>query len=92
MGSEKKSAAETYADYQNDIGVLLDCIKMELERHAKRAAAEPEDWGFPGDLGTVRFHLKHVLEPFLFGTAGFTEGEISEFIEGHLAEMRASRK
>ena len=41
----EQTAAERYADHKNDIAALMDCIQMELEEHANRAAEKPKDWG-----------------------------------------------
>lgn len=60
MTNAKKApttAAETYAAKHVDIARLIDVLQMELAKDAERAAAAPNDWGFPGNLGRVRRDL-----------------------------------
>jgi hypothetical protein len=83
-----QTAAERYADNQKDIAVLMDCIQMELETHAERAAEKPKDWGPTGDLTSLREELKNILTRFMIGRAGDTEVETARLIEDHLEEMR----
>jgi hypothetical protein len=84
----KQTAAERYADHQQDIGVLLDLVAEELRVHAERAAEDPKDWGYAGDLGRVRETLKGLLESLLIGRYEWSETEASRFIEDHLENMR----
>ena len=51
------TAAETYAARRNDIARLMDVLQMELDKHAEGATADPRNWGFAGNLGTVRSDL-----------------------------------
>jgi hypothetical protein len=83
-----QTAAERYADNQKDIAILMDCIQMELEVHAERASQEPKNWGFIGDLSSVREEMKNILTRFMIGHTGETEVETSRTIEDHLEEMR----
>ena len=55
--AKRQTAAEAYEANRHDIILLVDLLKAELDRHAKRAAAEPRNWGFAGDLGSVRRRL-----------------------------------
>jgi len=89
MGSEKKTAHETYRERKNDIAVLLDLIGQELLRDSGEEAKDPDDWGRAGDLGHVCATLKEVLV-FLMGSE--CEEASFEMIEEHLEEMRSSRK
>ena len=41
--------------------MLIDLLKAELGHHAERAAAAPRNWGFAGDLGSVRRRIIEVL-------------------------------
>ena len=86
----KQSAAERYADLQADIGALLDLIAEEARVHAERAAKEPRNWGYVGDVGHIRESLKGVLASLLIGRYEWSEIETSRFIEDHLEEMRES--
>jgi hypothetical protein len=47
-------AFQVYARRAADIARLNDVLQMELEAHGQRAAADPGNWGFAGDLATVR--------------------------------------
>ena len=84
----KQTAAERYAENQKDIAVLIDLIGEELRVHAQEAAKEPKDWGYPGDLGSVREGMKRILESLLIGRYDWSETEASRFIEDHLEDMR----
>jgi hypothetical protein len=84
----KQTAAQRYADHQNDIGVLLDLIGEEMRVHAETAAKKPKDWGFAGDLGRVRESLKDILHSCIIGRHSWSETEASRFIEDHIEEMR----
>jgi hypothetical protein len=47
-------AFQVYARRAADIARLNDVLQMELDAHAARASADPGNWGFAGDLATVR--------------------------------------
>ncbi|MBX3387689.1 MAG: hypothetical protein KF768_14060 [Phycisphaeraceae bacterium] len=53
--------ADCYAARRNDIARLLDVLAMELDRHDEKAAAEPGNWGFAGNLGKVREDLINLV-------------------------------
>jgi hypothetical protein len=59
--ANRQTAAEAYESNRRDIILLVDLLKAELDRHAERAAAKPRDWGFAGDLGSVRRRIMEVL-------------------------------
>ena len=80
MSSEKQTAAETYANRAQDIAAMLGWLADELEVHAERSKAEPENWGFAGELGHAR---QKVMEILVF-LSGFDEEQIEE----SLAELR----
>jgi len=81
----KETAAEAYAKLQDDNAALLDLIGQELGAHKEQAAADPKNWGLPGDLSFVREKLTQVLT-FLMNADD--EAEAERRIEAHLAEMR----
>ena len=81
MATTKKTAAETYAKHAADISALLDWIGDELDVHEERAAKEPGNWGFPGDLGHVRAKLRETL--------AFLSGVEERVIDEELEELRA---
>lgn len=73
------TAQQTYASRSNDIARLLDVLQMELQTHAERAAAQPANWGFAGDLGKVRSDLIDAVE---FITNGrMTRPDIERFLD-----------
>jgi len=84
----EQTAAQRYADHRRDVAVLMDCIQMELDHHAARAAEKPDDWGYAGDLGRVRESMKDILRSLLIGRYEWSETEASCFIEDHLESMR----
>jgi hypothetical protein len=71
---EVQSAAEAYRAYRNDISAMVDWLQMALDAHAERAAAQPANWGFAGDLAEVRKRVREVLSL----VSGHTEAEIEE--------------
>jgi len=83
--ARKETAAEAYAKIRDDNAALLDLIGQELSVHKEQAAADPKNWGLPGDLSFVREKLTQVLT-FLMNTDD--EAEAERLIEEHLAEMR----
>ena len=87
----KQTAAERYADQRKDIAVLMDCIQMELDEHAKRAAEKPTDWGYVGDMGRIRESMREILQTLLIGRHGWTEIETARFVADHLEAMRDDR-
>ena len=84
----KQTAAERYADQRRDTALLMDCIQMELDAHADRAAAEPRNWGYVGDMGRVRQAMKEVLQTLLIGSHDWSETEATRFVTDHLEAMR----
>jgi len=80
MSSERPTAADTYANRAEDIAAILAWLTDELEIHAERAKARPENWCFAEDLGHVRKNIKETL--------AFLSGSSEEQIEEALAELR----
>ena len=80
MSTEKQTAAETYTRRAQDIAAMLGWLTGELEVHADRSKAKPENWGFAGELGHVRQKTKEIL--------AFLSGFDEEQIEESLAELR----
>ena len=56
-----QTAAACYAERHAECQDLLRRIASCLEQHKKDQAAEPADWGYPGDLGRVTEELAYVL-------------------------------
>ncbi len=57
----KQTAAACYAERHAEAQDLLKRIARRLEQHKKDQAAEPTNWGYPGDLGRVTEELAYVL-------------------------------
>jgi hypothetical protein len=74
--AKRETAAEAYESNQHDIILLVDLLKAELDRHAERAAAEPRNWGFAGDLGSVRRRIMEVLASL----SGRSEASIEDIL------------
>ena len=72
--AKRQTAAEAYETNRHDIILLVDLLKAELDRHAERAAAEPRNWSFAGDLGSVRRRIIEVLASL----SGRTEASIED--------------
>lgn len=72
----KRTAAETYAARRADVARLLDVLEQELGKYDQRAAARPNDWGFPGTLDYVRSTLIDLVE----GLSGVERSEIERFL------------
>ena len=87
----KQTAAERYTDQRGDIAVLMDCVQMEIDAHAERAAANPDDWGYVGDMGRIRESMREILQTLLIGRHGWTEIETARFVADHLEAMRDDR-
>ena len=56
-----QTAASCYAERHAECQDLLKRIAQQLAQHQQEQAAEPADWGFPGDLGHVSEELAYVL-------------------------------
>lgn len=83
-----QTAAEMYAERQKDIGALMDLIGQEMKAHAEKAAKDPKNWGYAGDLGRIREVMKEALMSLLLDR--FVSEKLAEkFIEEHLDEMRS---
>jgi hypothetical protein len=70
------TAVEAYAKHRDDIARLLDVLQMELDTHAKKAKAEPTNWGLTGDLSNVRSGLVDLVT-FM---SGMDADEVEEFL------------
>lgn len=51
------TAADAYRQRRQAVDALLDELRGKLDTHAQRAAADPQNWGYAGDLG----HAEEVL-------------------------------
>ena len=51
------TAADAYQQRRQAVDALLEELRGKLDAHAQRAAADPANWGYAGDLG----HVEEVL-------------------------------
>lgn len=51
------SAAQLYVELQQDIERAIEIIRTGMRIHESRFQRTPNDYGFPGDLTTVRSYL-----------------------------------
>ena len=57
----KATAAQHYQAKANGIRMYLFQLNEALEDHAEKQAANPENWGYPGDLGRVCKQLADIV-------------------------------
>jgi protein-arginine kinase activator protein McsA len=60
--SRKHTAAEAYAATDADIDSMIQRLQAARQAHAQRAAQQPGNWGFAGDLQGLRESLQRALE------------------------------
>ena len=59
------TAAQTeYALRQANSQRLLAAIDKALKAHAIKAAGDPRNWGYAGDIGAAEIRLQEVLDAF----------------------------
>jgi len=51
------TAADAYRQRRQAVDALLDELRKKIDIHAQRAAVDPSNWGYAGDLG----HVEEVL-------------------------------
>lgn len=54
------TAAEDYHQRRASIEALLGELRGKLEDHGQRAAADPQNWGYSGDLGHIVEKLREI--------------------------------
>ena len=57
----EKNAQAAYSAHQSNIETLIKALRHELTLHEKRAAQQPKNWGFAGDLGGVQGRLEEIV-------------------------------
>lgn len=60
----KTLAQQEYSHRQARVKALLASIGAAVEAHATKAAGQPDNWGFAGDIGSVECALQELLEGF----------------------------
>jgi hypothetical protein len=54
------NAAETYAQRLVEVRDLIRRLEGQLAIHERRAAAQPGNWGFAGDLGHIAERIREI--------------------------------
>lgn len=62
QAAAKQTAADKYAELQELIATRLEQLKQDLEKHQARHAADPKNWGYPGDLQHINSLLRQANE------------------------------
>lgn len=57
----ERSAAGAYKARQANISILIAALIDGLDAHAKRAAAQPRDYGYAGDLSNAQRRLEEMV-------------------------------
>lgn len=78
------TAAAQYEQRRRDLAILLDCIEMELDAHARRAAEDAANWGYAGDLGYITERVRETLQTFLVWRHDVDESVAAEMVDEHL--------
>ena len=55
------SATQAYRQRVETIRVLLRLMEEALSKHEVKQAADPKNWGYPGDLTEVMVHMREAL-------------------------------
>lgn len=58
------AAQAEYQARQERIQTLMQQLEISLEDHRNKAAGQPQNWGYPGDLGRVESGLQELVEFF----------------------------
>ena len=58
------SAQAQYKAHQGSIQALAQQLQAKLATHAAKAATQPLNWGFAGDLGFAEDRLRELVDFF----------------------------
>ena len=58
------TAIAQYKERQTSIQELIKRLEDQLAAHGTKANADPQNWGYSGDLGRVEGGLKELVEFF----------------------------
>ena len=81
-----ETAAQAYERKTREIAAMIEFLKSEMEVHAKRAARDPRNWGFAGDLDAIRQNVKQTL---VFAMGARDEEVAGKMIEDAVADALA---
>jgi hypothetical protein len=57
----QEDAPTAYRRLKRDVETMLDLLAADVAAHGTRAAADPRNWGYAGDLGEIRSRLMTCL-------------------------------
>lgn len=61
MPHSTQNAAAAYASRKAEVDGLIADLQRHLITHGEKAASDPRNWGYPGDLGMIASLLKQTL-------------------------------
>ncbi len=82
----RETAAATYQIRRREIEAMIGFLQSQLDAHAERAARDPRNWGFPGDLEAIRTSIKQTL---VFAMGARDEEVAGKMIEDAIADAMA---
>ena len=82
----RETAAATYQIRRREIEAMIGLLQSQLDDHAREAARDPRNWGFPGDLDQISQNLRETL---VFLTGDSDEEAAGEKIEKAVAARMA---
>lgn len=56
------TAAQAYTEADEQISALIARLQTARQAHAQRFAAQPNHWGYAGDLANLREQLQRAVE------------------------------
>ena len=59
--AQREDAPTAYRRLKRNVEVMLDLIAADVAAHGTRAAADPRNWGYAGDLGEILSRLVDCL-------------------------------
>ena len=73
-------ANETYRTHLAEVRHLIGMLGRQVTIHERRQAAQPDDWGFPGDLRRIIEGLREITPVHLDSTCDWKGCEESAFV------------
>lgn len=61
------TAASQYESRRREVDKLIKTLQTGLDKHEKKFAKDPDNWGYAGDLGRVEELLKEAVD-FISGS------------------------
>lgn len=82
----RETAAATYETRRREIAAMIGFLQSQLDAHAEKAAQDPRNWGYAGDLAQIRQNLKETL---VFAMGARDEEVAGKMIEDAIADAMA---